>query len=201
MQVVRRVDRARERPLVLLAPGATDKEPSLRGLVRVAAAHHEDTHRRLAVHAVLEALQPAIEPPQTKRVHVQGRRRTELGDPEKLWSLAAMRPRTDNQPLQALLRFRQLDIVEVRDLCAPRVVPAGDVIRRHVLVLGEVIDDARSHAGPEVVVVAVAHGFNQPVLIVRRKFERRGPGPQRQRHRVVPHARAQLLQGRNRRRG
>src|SRR5262249_34886082 len=48
-QVERRLDRPRQRPLVLLAPAPAVVELALRGLTARPAAHHEEPDRRLAI--------------------------------------------------------------------------------------------------------------------------------------------------------
>ena len=90
-----------------------------------------------------------------------------------------MCPRSDDQPLQALLGLAQLDVVQVRDLHAPRVVPARHVIDRNVLVLRDMVDYARAVILPERVIVAVTHGLDQPRFVVGREFEWRGPRSER----------------------
>ena len=148
------------------------------------------TNRRLAVHAVLKPQQPPIEPAMAKRVHVDGSRLAELGDAREALALSAVRPGADDQPLQALLGLRQLHVVEVGHLGAPRVVPASDVIGRHILILGNVIDDAGAHVGPVGIIVAVTHRLNEPCLVLGRELERCRPWAERQRPRVLLHARA-----------
>ena len=71
---------------------------------------------------------------------------------------------------------------------------------RHVFPLGQVIDDARAVILPEVVVVAVAHRFDQPGLVIGRELERRRTGLERQRADVVLHVQSHLGQRRGHRR-
>ena len=73
VQIVRRRLRARQRPLLLVAPVAADEDAAFRRLVRIAAAHHIDADRRLAVHAVVDSLQPMVEPAQMKRPEIERR--------------------------------------------------------------------------------------------------------------------------------
>src|SRR5262249_25602789 len=61
-QVVGRRPPGGERPFLPLAPAPADEDTALRRPVAVAAAHHEDPDRRLAVDAVVDPLQPPIEP-------------------------------------------------------------------------------------------------------------------------------------------
>ena len=106
----------------------------------------------------------------------------------------AVNPRPDDQPLQALLGFAQFDEVEVGNRSAPRIVPAGGVVFGNVLVLGQMIDHAGAVVLPEAVVIAVAHGLDQPGFIVRRELQRSGPGAQRQARYVVADVASQVEQ-------
>ena len=103
----------------------------------------------------------------------------ELCIPCEIQILRAVHPRADNQSLQALLRLSKRHVVEVGDLCRPRVVPARRVVHRNVFVFGEVIDHARTRILPEAVVFAMAHRFDQPRLVVGGEFQRRRAWAQR----------------------
>ena len=147
--------------------------------MRVAAAHDVDPHRRLPIDPVIDPLQPMLEPPQAPRIEIKAGIVCELRLTREASRLTAMCPRSDDQPLQALLGLAQLDVVQVRDLHAPRVVPARHVTDRNVLVLRDMVDYARAVILPERVIVAVTHGLDQPRFVVGREPEWRGPRSER----------------------
>src|SRR2546429_344219 len=103
VQVVRRRRRPGERPFLFIAPAPADEHPTLRGLVSVTAAHDIDAHRCLAVDAVVDTLQPMIEPALLEGVEIDGRVGRELRIARVARVRAAMGPGSDNQPLRALL--------------------------------------------------------------------------------------------------
>src|SRR5207247_9805425 len=78
VQVVGRRNGARQRPLALVAPAAADKNPAFGCSVRVAAAHDEDADGRLAVHAVVDPLQPVVEPAPMEGLEIKAGVRSEL---------------------------------------------------------------------------------------------------------------------------
>src|SRR6516164_6391870 len=103
VQEVRRELRARERPLLLIAPAPADEHAALRGLVRVPSSHDVDAHRRLAIDAVVDALEPAIEPTQLEGVEIDGGIGLELRVAGVAETRAAVGPGADDEPLQTLL--------------------------------------------------------------------------------------------------
>src|SRR5215831_14106869 len=127
MKEVGRVRSPRKRPLVLVSPGTTDEQAPLRGLMPIAAAHHEDTHGWLPVDAIVSIQQPAIEPAVADGIHVHGRLGAEVRNPREGPILPGVCPWPNRQALLALLRLRQLHIIQIRDLGAPRVVPSGEM--------------------------------------------------------------------------
>src|SRR6516164_5616659 len=82
--------------------------------------------------------------------------------------LLAVDPWSNDEPLQAFLALAQFDEIHIRHLRAPRVVPTGGVVFRDIFVFREMVHDAGTGIFPEVVVIAVAHGFDQPGLIIDR---------------------------------
>src|SRR6185369_1878424 len=99
-----------------LAPPTADEDPPFRRAVAVATAHHEDTHRRLAIDAVVRALEPAIEPAELERLDVDGGIAAELRLAREAAPLPAVRPRPHDQAQRALLRLGELHVVEVGGL-------------------------------------------------------------------------------------
>src|SRR5439155_16844293 len=77
-QVVGRDGRAGERPLALVPPVSADENAAFGRLVRVAAAHHKDANGRVAIHAVVETLEPVIEPAELEGGEIERRLRPEL---------------------------------------------------------------------------------------------------------------------------
>ena len=74
VQIEVREARARERPLVLVAPAAAVHEPARSRAPSGSAAHHEDAERRLGIEAIVHAAEPAIEPAQVQLVEARQRR-------------------------------------------------------------------------------------------------------------------------------
>src|SRR5215475_3779988 len=74
VQVVVREARARQRPLLLVAPAAAVNESSGTRAASGSAAHHEDPERRLAVQAVVDAAEPPVEPAKMQLVEARERR-------------------------------------------------------------------------------------------------------------------------------
>src|SRR5947209_3637778 len=105
-----------------------------------------------------------------------------------------MSPGPDDELLRALLRARKLGEVQISYLRSQRVVPAGDVVHRNVLVLLEVIDDAGTHVFPEVVIVAMAHSLQQPEFVVGSKLQWCRAGPQRQHAYILQNLRTEVLE-------
>ena len=95
-----------------------------------------------------------------------------------------MCPRSHNQTDRPLLGLRESDVIQVRGLRAPGVIPAAHEVDGDVLVLRHVGRHVRAAVLPEIVVVAVTHGFDEPGLVVRRELERRHAAPERQALRV-----------------
>src|SRR5262249_3538851 len=85
-------------------------------------------------------------------------------------------PRSDDQSLQALFWLSQFHVIEIGNLCAPRVIPASYVVHRNVFVLRQMIDDARAVVFPELIVITVTHGMDQPIFVIRSELEWRGAG-------------------------
>ena len=198
VQVVGCWSRTRERPLLFVAPVPAHEDAALGRFVRIAAAHDVDPDGRLAVHSVVYALQPVIEPPQVKRREVERRVRGELRFAGVARVLTAMNPRSDDQPLQALLGPAQLDVIQVGDRSAPGVVPARGVVFRNVLVLRQVVHYAGAGVLPEGVVVAVAHRLDQPGFIIRGELERSRARTQRQAAHVIADVRSHVQRGQRR---
>jgi len=173
---------------------AADEQPTFRRFVRVAATHHIDADRRFAVHTVVDSFEPVIEPAQMKRRQIERRVAGELSLAGIGDVFGAVDPGADDQALEALFGFPQFDKIEVGNRCAPRVVPARRVVFRNVLVLAEVVDHTRTVVLPEFVVIAVAHGLDQPRFVIRRQFERRGSGSKRKASYVVADVGAQIAE-------
>src|SRR4051794_16898620 len=101
----------------------SDEDAAFRSFVSVATAHHVNTNGRFAIYSVLDSLEPVIEPSQMESPKIQCRIFCELCLAGVIAILRAVNPRSDNQSLQVLLCFSQLNKIDISDLCAPRVVP------------------------------------------------------------------------------
>lgn len=99
--------------------------------------------------------------------------------------IATVDPRADDQALETLLGPAQFDEVYVRNLRSPGVIPARCVVFGDIFIFGEVVHDTRAGVFPEVVVVAVAHGFDQPGFVIGCELERSRAGAQRERANVL----------------
>src|ERR1700680_935963 len=98
----------------------TDEDAPLRGFVAAAAAHDVNANGRFALHAVVHALEPMIEPALLERIEVDGRIRGELRLSGVAYARTAVSPGTDDEPLRALLVLAQSGEVQVRHLTRPR---------------------------------------------------------------------------------
>src|SRR5690242_2171570 len=105
----------------------SDVNAFFRRLMAVTATHHVDANGRLAIHSVIDSLQPMIEPPQIERPQVQRGILRKLCFTCVIPVLRTVNPWPDDQPLHALLRLSQFDEVDVCDLRTPRVVPTRRV--------------------------------------------------------------------------
>src|SRR5262249_11422400 len=162
--------------------------------VRISTAHHKNPDRRLAIYPIVDPLQPMIEPAQLKLVEIDRCLGSELRFAGVAASSSSMRPRPHDQPLHTLLVLAQRDVIEVRHLRPPRVIPSTKVVHRNVLILGYMLDYARASIFPEAVIISMRHGFHHPALILGREPHRRCPPPKRQAFRVFPHLLAQFEQ-------
>src|SRR5215472_12231245 len=126
-----------------------------------------------------------IEPSQMKHWKIKCSVVSELSFAGIAGILPAVYPRPNDESLQAFLVLAQLDEIHICHLRGPRVVPTGGVVFRDIFVFREMVHDAGTGIFPEVVVIAVAHGFDQPGLIIGSKLQRRCSGAQRQRANVI----------------
>ena len=99
MDVVIRIARPRQRPLVFEAP--------------VVFPHHEDLYRRLGGHSVVHPLQPIVKPPQIQPVQIERSVIAEIDGAgvgavagERDTTAGAVRPRPDHNVL-AVARLRR----------------------------------------------------------------------------------------------
>ena len=123
MQVVWRCCGPCKRPVLLVAPVASHENAALGCFVRITSAHHIDPHGRFAIHAIVNAPQPVIEPSKVKRREIERRVLGELRFSRVTEVLTAMDPWSNDQPLEAFLGPSQLDVIQVGDLSAPGIVP------------------------------------------------------------------------------
>src|SRR5581483_9388233 len=123
MQIVGRRFGTRQRPFLFIAPMATDKNPAFGSLMAIAAAHHVNADRRLAIYAIVDMLQNVIEPAQLKGIQIDGGIRSELRFSGVADIGLAVNPGADNQPLRTLLGPAQTGVVEICHLQGPRIVP------------------------------------------------------------------------------
>jgi len=195
VQVITRLNSAGGRPLGLIAPVSAYKDPALGGFMAIAAAHDKDADRWLAIHSIADVLEPVIEPALFESIEVNGRIRTKLRLSGVAPGASAMRPRPHDEPLQTFLRLPQRDVIQVRNLRAPGVVPTAEVIDGNVLVLGRVLHHVRARILPERVIVAVRHRLDQPFFIVRIEFQRGQPAPQGHALGILPHLFTECEQG------
>ena len=96
MQIVRRRLCTCQRPLLLVAPVSADEDAAFGGLVRIAAAHDIDTNGRLAVHSVVDAFQPMVEPAQVEGPEIERGVFGELRFAGEVAVLRAVNPRPDD---------------------------------------------------------------------------------------------------------
>ena len=137
VEVVRRVDASRERPLPLVAPAPAVVELARRGLVAGASAHDEDTHgclgsglaRRVVGQEAVEELELLVEvalhAPRTvlAEVHVKAERCVST-HPD-------MAPGTDDEACRCgVLRRHGHEVLGIG--CRKRVIPAGRKSHRDV---------------------------------------------------------------------
>src|SRR3954447_85842 len=105
MDIERSVRGPCQRPLLFIPPTTADKNPSFWRFVSVSTAHHIDPDRRLPIYAVIDSLQPVIEPSCPPRIHGECGVGCELCVAGKGTALSPVCPRADNQSLQAPLHF------------------------------------------------------------------------------------------------
>ena len=117
--------------------------------VGVASAHHIDPHGRLAIHSVVDAFQPVIEPAQLKLREIERGILGKLRFAGVVQALRTMDPGADDESLKALLGFRRCWKIQIGDRRAPGIVPTGGVIFGNVLVLGQVVDYAAARVLPK----------------------------------------------------
>jgi hypothetical protein len=127
-----------------------------------------------------------------ERPQVQRRVIRELCFARVVLVLSTVKPWPDDESLQTLLRLSESNEIDVCDLRAPGIVPAGRVLFRHLFVFGKVIHDAGTGALPEAVVISVAQRLNQPCLVRGCKLQRRGSGTQRQSTNIILNVLAHL---------
>src|SRR5262245_29331081 len=113
MQVVLRRQRACERPRYLIAPASADEDATLRRLVAIATAHHEEAHRGILFNAVRNALQPTVEPASMQRKKIDGCLRTELGLSCEALHLPAVHPGSEQESLWSPFFLGQRDIAQI----------------------------------------------------------------------------------------
>jgi len=118
---------------------ASYEDAAFRCFVGVASAHDVDEYGRLAIHSVVNALQPMIEPAQVKGGEIERRVVGELCLPGVTEILTAVDPWADDQALETLLGPAQLDEIYVGDLRSPGIVPTSGVVFRNILIFGEVV--------------------------------------------------------------
>src|SRR5260370_10715864 len=174
-----------QRPFVFVAPMASYEDAAFRCFVGIASANDVNAQGRLAIHSVVNALQQMIKPSEVKRCKIERRVVGELGLPGVTEVFTAVDPRADDQALETLLGPAQFDEVYIRNLRSPGVIPARCVVFGHIFIFGEVVHDTRAGVLPEVVVVAVAHGFDQPGFVIGCELERSRAGAQRERANVL----------------
>lgn len=88
---------------------AAYKNAALRRLMTTAATHDIDPDGWFPVHAVVNTFQPMIKPSQMERHQIEGSVVSELSLSGVAVVLTAMNPWSDDQPLQALRCFSQLN--------------------------------------------------------------------------------------------
>src|SRR6516162_3760927 len=138
----------------LIAPIAAMSESTILGFSAIAAAHDEELHGRFLVDAIIRSFKPVIEPTQSPFVKRQSRLGRKLNFAGDISTLAAVRPWPDDQFLgRFLVLGKSLPVEYV--LPAPGIVPAGDVIDRHVSITAHIVHDRVARLFPVVVVVAV----------------------------------------------
>ena len=144
--LVRRADGSRRRPLLLIAPTATDIEAALRCFVRLTRPHHKNANRSFLFDAGIDSLQPPVVPAKAERIEIDGCLRAKFRDPRKTICLTAVRPGANDKTLRTSLGFHQFRVVEIGDRSRPRVIPAGKMKDGNVFLCREMIDhaDARS---------------------------------------------------------
>src|SRR5579862_9581353 len=103
MEVVSGRSRTGKRPFPLIAPVAADEHPAFGSLVRIAAAHHVDVYGRLALDAVVDALQPVVEPTLLECLEIDGRIGRELRLSGEVGFRTTVSPRANDEALQAVL--------------------------------------------------------------------------------------------------
>src|SRR5438309_8970912 len=140
VEIIGGESRALQRKSCFIAPLAAMTESAVFGFSAIAAAHDEELHRRFLVYAVVCSLEPVIEPRQSPIIERQCRFSRKLDFAGNISTLAAVRPRSDDQLLRRFLVLGEhLPIEHI--LPAPRVVPAGDVVDGHVGITADVVHD------------------------------------------------------------
>src|SRR5947209_15927920 len=105
MEIVRRGCCPCERPLLFVAPAATDKQASFGRFVCISSSHHIDPDGRFLRDAVVCAFQPVIEPSGAPRVNGECRIGGKLSISCEAATLSCMSPWSDRTPLTPLLRL------------------------------------------------------------------------------------------------
>src|SRR4051812_11215979 len=178
MEVVRRIDGVRYRPILLGAPAAAMVHAPGGVLCPAAATHDEEPYRWLIGYAVLLALEPGVEPAQSdgqvvgRKIAVERRGGAEVDVTRIGQRTIAMGPGTEDQPHRTLLASRQADVVLGRR-ARIGIVPGRHVDHRRVDELIVVAGRIDADLLPEVVEVAVLPLIVDVVLIFGHRRQRR----------------------------
>src|SRR5205085_2290579 len=170
------------RPIAGIAPEPAMVEPPRRRLPPGAAAHHKDPHRRLAVDAVIEPFDPAVEPatPQFEEIlaeiAVNRRGRTEINLAGITKRAVAMRPWTKDQPRRRVLRTREPLVIFHRG-AGIGVVPARQVHCRYIRIAVVISFGVNAGLLPEFVKCAARPLLEQVILVFRRGADRGAAAP------------------------
>ena len=137
MQIKRRRFHRRQRPIVARDPAPAVLHAPRRIPAPGAAAHQEQAHRRLLVHAVGHAAHPVIEPaqpqfaPVPRQIAVDGGSLAEIDIARPRFRTVAMRPRPHDEPHRAALAFFQPCVI-VGGGADVGIVPTRHMNLRHV---------------------------------------------------------------------
>ena len=113
VQVIRRGARSSEGPFLLVAPMSAHEYSAFRGLMGITPSHHVNPHRGFTIDAVVDVLQPTVEPTALEFPHLESRIGGELGVPRVAGGGSAVLPRSYDELLEAVFVLAQADIVEI----------------------------------------------------------------------------------------